>query len=60
VADHLTAIRDAVQRWNTRGFNVYEELRPALLKSHIHTGEGKTFKNLGGTFGRACDEDEGT
>jgi hypothetical protein len=51
VADHLTAIRDAVQKWNTRGVDVYDEMRPARLRCHILTGEGKTFKDLGGTFG---------
>lgn len=51
VADHLTAIRSAVTKWNERCFEVDDEPGLALLDCHILWGEGARFSDLGGTFG---------
>ena len=59
VADHLKAIRSAVDLWNTRASDPRIEVRPAQLDCSILWGNGSTFCNLGGTFGRSDGENHG-
>ena len=51
IADHLTAIHSATEKWNKRAFEVDDEPGMALLESTICWGTGVKFVFLGGTFG---------
>jgi hypothetical protein len=51
IAGHLTAIRNATEKWNKRAFEFDDEPGMALLESTILWGTGAKFVNYGGTFG---------
>ena len=51
IADNLTAIRNATEKWNKRAFKAGDVPGMALLESTILWGKGVKFVNLGGTFG---------
>jgi hypothetical protein len=61
VASHEIAIRSAILLWNRRpksDARRRNEKHPARLECNILWGEGKSFRNFGGTFGPSFGEDE--
>ena len=50
IADHLSAIRNATQKWNKRAFELDDEPGMAFLESNLFGGKGTKFADLGGTL----------